>query len=46
MSSREDFVARVKAITSGHGVPVVYDWVGRDTFMGSLECLRPLGLMA
>jgi NADPH:quinone reductase len=42
---REDFVARVKELTNGAGVPVVYDSVGRDTFDGSLECLRPLGLM-
>jgi NADPH2:quinone reductase len=43
---REDFVARVKEITDGQGVPVVYDSVGRDTFEGSLKCLRPLGLLA
>jgi NADPH2:quinone reductase len=42
---REDFVERVKEITSGEGVPVVYDSVGKDTFMRSLDCLRPLGLM-
>ena len=41
----EDFVARVKALTEGAGVPVVYDSVGRDTFQGSLQCLRPFGLM-
>ncbi|MCE7886816.1 MAG: quinone oxidoreductase [Alphaproteobacteria bacterium PRO2] len=41
----EDFVARVKEITNGKGVPVVYDSVGRDTFIGSLDCLRPRGLM-
>ncbi|RMD62088.1 MAG: quinone oxidoreductase [Alphaproteobacteria bacterium] len=41
----EDFVARVKELTGGEGVPVVYDSVGRDTFDGSLQCLRPLGLM-
>lgn len=45
VSPREDFVARVREITSGKGVPVVYDSVGQDTFMGSLDCLRPLGLM-
>ena len=44
--SREDFVERVKAITGGRGVKVVYDSVGRDTFEGSLSCLRPFGLMA
>jgi NADPH:quinone reductase len=43
---REDFVARVKEITKGRGVPVVYDGVGKDTFMRSLDCLSPLGLMA
>ena len=42
--TREDFVARVKEITDGQGVPVVYDSVGRDTFMGSLDCLRPMGI--
>ena len=41
----EDFVGRVRELTGGEGVPVVYDSVGRDTFAGSLECLRPLGLM-
>ena len=44
--SREDFVARVKEITGGKGVKVVYDSVGKDTFEGSLNCLRPFGLMA
>ena len=42
----EDFVARVKAITGGKGVKVVYDSVGKDTFDKSLDCLRPFGLMA
>jgi NADPH2:quinone reductase len=41
----ENFVERVKAITRGKGVPVVYDGVGKDTFMGSLDCLSPLGMM-
>jgi NADPH2:quinone reductase len=40
-----DWVAAVKAITSGKGLPVVYDSVGRDTFMKSLDCLAPRGLM-
>lgn len=40
----EDFVARVKEITGGEGVDVVYDSVGKDTFPGSLDCLKPLGL--
>ena len=44
--STEDFVVRVKAITGGKGVKVVYDSVGKDTFDKSLDCLRPLGLMA
>jgi len=43
--SKENFVERVKTITKGKGVPVVYDGVGKDTFMGSLDCLRPLGMM-
>lgn len=42
----EDFAARVKDITDGKGVKVVYDSVGKDTWEKSLECLRPLGLMA
>jgi len=41
----EDWVAQVREITAGEGVPVVYDSIGRDTFMKSLDCLRPLGLM-
>jgi len=44
--SKEDFVARVKAITGGKGVKVVYDSVGKDTFDKSLDCLCPFGLMA
>ncbi len=43
--TREDFVARVKEITGGMGVPVVYDSVGKDTFARSLDCLRPRGMM-
>ena len=43
--TREDFVARVRELTGGAGVPVVYDSVGRSTWAGSLDCLRPLGLM-
>ena len=41
----ENFAARVKEITSGQGVKVVYDSVGKDTFEQSLDCLRPFGLM-
>ena len=44
--AKEDFVARVKEITGGQGVKVVYDSVGADTFMKSLDCLRPFGLIA
>jgi NADPH2:quinone reductase len=44
--TREDFVARVKDIAGGAGLPVVYDSVGRETFEGSLQCLRRLGIMA
>jgi NADPH2:quinone reductase len=40
-----DFVAGVKAFTGGRGVDVVYDGVGHDTFLRSLDCLRPRGLM-
>lgn len=43
--TRENFVDRVKEITGGKGLPVVYDSVGKSTFEGSLECLRPFGLM-
>jgi NADPH2:quinone reductase len=43
--TREDFVERVKEITGGEGVPVVYDSIGKDTFTGSLDCLRPMGMM-
>jgi NADPH:quinone reductase-like Zn-dependent oxidoreductase len=43
--TREDFVARVKEITGGKGLPVVYDSVGKDTWPKSLDCLRPRGLM-
>ncbi len=45
VSGQEDFTARVKALTRGKGVDVVYDSVGKDTFFGSLDCLKPLGLM-
>lgn len=41
----ENFTARVKDITAGQGVKVVYDGVGKDTWDGSLDCLRPFGLM-
>jgi NADPH2:quinone reductase len=42
----EDFVARVKELTGGKGVAVVYDGVGKDTFLKSLDCLRPFGTLA
>ncbi|MEW6336841.1 MAG: quinone oxidoreductase [Acidobacteriota bacterium] len=45
VTGEEDFVERVKEVTGGEGVPVVYDSVGADTFERSLDCLRPLGLM-
>lgn len=41
----DDWAAQVKTITRGRGVNVVYDSVGKDTFMASLDCLRPRGLM-
>jgi NADPH:quinone reductase len=41
----DDIVARVKALTGGEGVPVVYDSIGRSTFFQSLDCLRPHGVM-
>ena len=44
--SNEDFLARVKEITGGKGVKVVYDSVGKDTWDKSLDCLAPFGLMA
>jgi NADPH2:quinone reductase len=43
--TRENFVERTKELTGGKGVPVVYDSVGKTTFMGSLDCLQPLGMM-
>jgi NADPH2:quinone reductase len=43
--TKEDFAARVKQLTSGRGLPVVYDSVGKTTFEQSLQCLRPRGLM-
>jgi NADPH:quinone reductase len=45
ISTREDIAKRVREITGGAGVPVVYDSVGKDTFLSSLDCLRPLGLL-
>ena len=44
--TRENFAERVKEITDGRKVPVVFDSVGKDTFMGSLDCLQPRGLLA
>lgn len=43
--SKENFAERVKALTGGKGVAVVYDSVGKSTWEGSLDCLRPLGMM-
>jgi NADPH2:quinone reductase len=42
----ENFTARVREITEGRGVKVVYDSIGKDTFDGSLDCLAPFGLLA
>ncbi len=44
-SAQEDVAARVRELTDGQGVPVVYDGVGRDTFEISLDCLQPRGLL-
>ena len=44
--TKEDFVARVREITGGAGVHVAYDSVGKDTFLGSLSCLAPMGMLA
>jgi len=43
--TRDNFAEQVNEITGGAGLPVVYDSVGKDTFMDSLDCLRPLGMM-
>ncbi|MEO5758075.1 MAG: quinone oxidoreductase, partial [Mesorhizobium sp.] len=43
--TRENFVTRVREITDGKKLPVVFDSVGKDTFLGSLDCLQPHGLM-
>jgi NADPH2:quinone reductase len=43
--NEENFTDKVREITSGEGVPVVYDSIGKDTFEGSLDCLKPRGLM-
>lgn len=43
--ARGNFVERIREITLGKGVPVVYDSVGKDTFMGSLDCLKTRGMM-
>ncbi len=43
--TREDFQRRVRELTGGAGVPVVYDSVGKATFEGSIDCLQPLGMM-
>ncbi len=45
LSNAEDFVGEVRALTGGEGVAGVYDSVGRDTFIQSLDCLRPHGTM-
>ena len=43
--TRESFPEKVRELTGGKGVPVVYDSVGKSTFLGSLDCLQPLGLL-
>jgi NADPH2:quinone reductase len=43
--TQDDFVSRVRDLTKGAGVSVVYDGVGQSTFQGSLECLKPRGMM-
>ena len=43
--TREDFAAKVKELTNGRGLPAVYDSVGKTTFEGSLQCLRPRGIV-
>ncbi|MYM68764.1 NADPH:quinone reductase [Pseudoduganella sp. FT55W] len=43
--NKENFTERVKELTGGKGVSVVYDSIGKDTFIGSLDCLQPLGMM-
>ena len=43
--TQEDFVAKIKALTQGKGLPVVYDSVGKSTFEQSLQCLQPRGLL-
>jgi NADPH2:quinone reductase len=43
--SKENFVERTRELTNGKGVPVVYDSIGKDTFMQSLDCLSPRGMM-
>ncbi len=44
--SQEDFLPRVRELTDGKGVPVVYESVGKDTFQRSIDCLRPRGILA
>jgi len=43
--NKENFTERVREITGGQGVSAVYDSIGKDTFIGSLDCLKPLGTM-
>ena len=43
--TKENFVARTKELTNGKGVNVVYDSIGKDTFMQSLDCIKPRGMM-
>jgi NADPH2:quinone reductase len=45
VTARQEIVSTVKSLTRGAGVEVVYDAVGKDTFIASLDCLKPLGMM-
>jgi NADPH2:quinone reductase len=45
VTGEEDFVERIREITRGEGVPVVYDSIGKDTFARSLDCLKPRGML-
>jgi NADPH2:quinone reductase len=44
--TKQDFVAKVREVTDGEGVPVVYESIGKTTFAQSLDCLRPMGILA
>lgn len=46
VGTRDDFVKKVREVTDGEGVPVVYESIGKTTFRQSLDCLRPMGALA